>query len=151
MKGPNVMLGYLRADNPGVIEAPPDGWYDTGDIVKVDEMGFVTILGRAKRFSKIAGEMISLSAVEMKLQQVFPDAQHAVVSVPDAKKGEQLVMFTTDAALDTRTVLDGMKAAGSSTLMIPRNVLVLPELPVLGSGKTDYLGLNHIAREKVKP
>ncbi len=151
VKGPNVMLGYLRADNPGVIEAPPDGWYDTGDIVKVDEMGFVTILGRAKRFSKIAGEMISLSAVEMKLQQVFPDAQHAVVSVPDAKKGEQLVMFTTGDTLDTRTVLDGMKAAGSSTLMIPRNVLVLPELPVLGSGKTDYLGLNHIAREKVKP
>jgi acyl-[acyl-carrier-protein]-phospholipid O-acyltransferase/long-chain-fatty-acid--[acyl-carrier-protein] ligase len=151
VKGPNVMLGYLRADNPGVIEAPPDGWYDTGDIVKVDDLGFVTILGRAKRFSKIAGEMISLSAVESKLQQAFTEGQHAVVSVPDAKKGEQLVMFTTDETLDAKRVLDGMKAAGSTALMIPRNVIVLPELPVLGSGKTDYLRLNNIAREKVKP
>ena len=100
------MLGYLRADNPGVIEAPPDGWYDTGDIVKVDDMGFVTILGRAKRFAKIAGEMVSLAAVEAKLQQAFPDGQHAVVAVPDAKKGEQLVMFTTDEALDAQEVAD---------------------------------------------
>ncbi len=151
VKGPNVMLGYLRADNPGVIEAPPDGWYDTGDIVKVDDLGYVTILGRAKRFSKIAGEMISLSAVEAKLQQVFPDAQHAVVAVPDAKKGEQLVMFTTDETLDAKKVLEAMKAAGSTALLIPRNVIALPELPVLGSGKTDYLSLNNLAREKVKP
>jgi acyl-[acyl-carrier-protein]-phospholipid O-acyltransferase/long-chain-fatty-acid--[acyl-carrier-protein] ligase len=119
--------------------------------VKVDDLGFVTILGRAKRFSKIAGEMISLSAVESKLQQAFTEGQHAVVSVPDAKKGEQLVMFTTDETLDAKRVLDGMKAAGSTALMIPRNVIVLPELPVLGSGKTDYLKLNNIAREKVKP
>ena len=83
VKGPNIMLGYLRADNPGVIEAPPEGWYDTGDIVKVDDQGFVTILGRAKRFAKIAGEMVSLPPVETKLQAAFPDDQHAVVAVPD--------------------------------------------------------------------
>ena len=81
------MLGYLRADNPGVLETPPDGWYDTGDIVKIDDDGFITILGRAKRFAKIAGEMISLALVETKLAQALPEAQHAVVSVPDAQEG----------------------------------------------------------------
>jgi len=151
VKGPNVMLGYLRADNPGVIEPPPDGWYDTGDIVSIDDMEFVTILGRAKRFCKIAGEMISLAAVEAKLQQAFAEGQHAVVAVPDAKKGEQLVMFTNDAALDAKKVGDGMKAAGATALQVPRNVIVMPELPVLGSGKTDYVTLNRLAREQVKP
>ena len=95
IKGPNVMLGYLRADNPGVLEPPPEGWYDTGDIVTIDEHGYVTIQGRAKRFSKIAGEMVSLTALEAKLGELYKDHVHAVVAVPDAKKGEQLVMFTT--------------------------------------------------------
>ena len=98
MKGPNVMLGYLRADNPGVIEAPPDGWYDTGDIVRSMTTSFVTILGRAKRFSKIAGEMVSLSLGRIEAAGGLPGcSRHAVVAVPDAKKGEQLVLFTTDA------------------------------------------------------
>ncbi len=151
VKGPNVMLGYLRADNPGIIEAPPEGWYDTGDIVKVDHLGFVTILGRAKRFAKIAGEMISLSAVEAKLQQAFSDGQHAVVAVPDAKKGEQLVMFTTSEGLDQKKAADGMKANGSTALMVPRTVIALKDLPILGSGKTDYVSLARLAREHVKP
>jgi acyl-[acyl-carrier-protein]-phospholipid O-acyltransferase/long-chain-fatty-acid--[acyl-carrier-protein] ligase len=151
VKGPNIMLGYLRAEKPGIIEAPPDGWYDTGDIVKIDEDGFVTILGRAKRFSKIAGEMVSLGLVEQNLLKAFPDAQHAVVAVPDARKGEQLVLFTTDTTLDATKVADGLKALGMATLMVPRNVLTLAELPLLGSGKTDYQALNRVALEKVKP
>jgi acyl-[acyl-carrier-protein]-phospholipid O-acyltransferase/long-chain-fatty-acid--[acyl-carrier-protein] ligase len=151
VKGPNIMLGYLRADNPGVIEAPPEGWYDTGDIVKVDDRGYVTILGRAKRFSKVAGEMISLAAVEAKLQQALPDGHHAVVAVPDAKKGEQLVLFTTREGADRKAVSDAMKSAGAGDLMIPRNVIVMKELPVLGSGKTDYVTLNRLAREQVSP
>jgi acyl-[acyl-carrier-protein]-phospholipid O-acyltransferase/long-chain-fatty-acid--[acyl-carrier-protein] ligase len=151
VKGPNIMLGYLRAEKPGIIEAPPDGWYDTGDIVKIDEDGFVTILGRAKRFSKIAGEMVSLGLVEQNLLKAFPDAQHAVVAVPDARKGEQLVLFTTDTTLDATKVADGLKALGMATLMVPRNVLTLAELPLLGSGKTDYQTLNRLALEKVKP
>jgi len=150
VRGPNVMLGYLRADNPGVIEAPPDGWYDTGDIVKIDGQGFLTILGRAKRFSKIAGEMVSLSAVEAKLQAAFSDAAHAVVSIPDKKKGEQLVLVTTDPQIDRKGLAEGLKREGASDLMIPRNILNLRELPVLGSGKTDYVTLNRMAREQVK-
>lgn len=151
VKGPNVMLGYLKADKPGIIEPPPQGWYDTGDIVKVDDHGFVTILGRAKRFSKIAGEMVSLTLVESKLQKAFPDAQHAVVAVPDQKKGEQLVLFTTDATIDAKRVADAMKAEGATALMVPRNIIPVGELPVLGSGKTDYMTLNKMAREQVKP
>ncbi|MFT3988203.1 acyl-[ACP]--phospholipid O-acyltransferase [Aestuariivirga sp.] len=151
VKGPNIMLGYLRADNPGVIEPPPDGWYDTGDIVKVDEHGYVTILGRAKRFAKVAGEMISLSAVEGKLHSAFPDDLHAVVAVPDAKKGEQLVLFSTREGLDRKQVSDALKQGGATELMIPKNIIVRPELPLLGSGKTDYVTLNRLAQEQVKP
>jgi acyl-[acyl-carrier-protein]-phospholipid O-acyltransferase/long-chain-fatty-acid--[acyl-carrier-protein] ligase len=151
VKGPNVMLGYLRADNPGVIETPSDGWYDTGDIVKIDDDGFVTIMGRAKRFAKIAGEMISLALVETKLAKVLPDAQHAVVAVPDAKKGEQLVMFTTDGTIDARRTADALKALSTPALLVPRTVIALPELPLLGSGKTDYQTLNRLALEQVKP
>ncbi len=150
VKGPNIMLGYLRAENPGVIEPPPEGWYDTGDIVKVDDHGFVTILGRAKRFAKIAGEMVSLSAVEGKLHTAFPEALHAVVAVPDPKRGEQLVLFTTDQTLDRARVSEGLKRAGATDLMIPRNIIAIAEMPLLGSGKTDYVALNRLAREKVK-
>ena len=130
---------------------PPDGWYDTGDIVKIDDDGFITILGRAKRFAKIAGEMISLTLVETKLAQALPDGQHAVVAVPDDRKGEQLVMFTTDNAIDARKAGDALRAVDTPALMVPRNVIVLAELPLLGSGKTDYQTLNRLAREQVKP
>lgn len=149
IKGPNVMLGYLRADNPGVIEPPPDGWYDTGDIVTVDNMQYVTILGRAKRFCKVAGEMISLTAVEAKVQKHFPEAAFACVGVPDKKKGEQLVLFTTLKGADRKAISNAMKAEGASELMIPKNLIELDVLPLLGSGKTDYVTLNRLAREKV--
>jgi acyl-[acyl-carrier-protein]-phospholipid O-acyltransferase/long-chain-fatty-acid--[acyl-carrier-protein] ligase len=151
VKGPNIMLGYLRGDNPGVLETPPDGWYDTGDIVKVDDDGFITILGRAKRFAKIAGEMVSLTLVETKLAKAFPDVPLAVVSVPDARKGEQLVMFTADETIDAGRVAEVLKETATPALMIPRNVIALKELPLLGSGKTDYQTLNRTAREQVKP
>ena len=147
VKGPNIMLGYLRADTPGKIEPPMDGWYDTGDIVSVDDKGYVTILGRAKRFSKIAGEMISLTAVEAKLQEAFPGFAHAVVAIPDPRKGEQLVLFTTRHDLDRSTVAQGLKEVNATELMTPRIITPLSELPVLGTGKTDYVKLGHLARE----
>ena len=100
VKGPNVMLGYLRAEKPGVLEPPPEGWHDTGDIVTLDPLGFVTIKGRAKRFAKIAGEMVSLTAVEGIAVAVWPDQRHAVVSIPDSRKGERLVLVTDNAAAE---------------------------------------------------
>ncbi len=150
VKGPNIMLGYLRADTPGVIEPPPDGWYDTGDIVDVDALKFITILGRAKRFSKIAGEMVSLAAIEMKLQVAFPDVPQAVVAVPDKKKGEQLVLFTTLPKADRRIIGDALKREGASELMVPRTILQVESLPLLGSGKTDYVSLGRMALDKVE-
>src|ERR1700694_1006013 len=87
VRGPNVMLGYLKTDKPGVLEPPPDGWHDTGDIVTIDPQGFVTIKGRAKRFAKVGGEMISLAAVEAIASEVWPNALSAVASVPDPRKG----------------------------------------------------------------
>ncbi|MDP4824027.1 MAG: MFS transporter [Aestuariivirgaceae bacterium] len=146
VKGPNVMKGYLRADNPGVIEAPADGWYDTGDIVDIDAQGFITILGRAKRFSKVAGEMISLTAVETAISAVFPDDAHAVVAVPDAKKGEQLMLLTTNAALNRKRLQESLRGKVSE-LMVPRHVHYVGELPLLGTGKVDYVSLARLARE----
>jgi acyl-[acyl-carrier-protein]-phospholipid O-acyltransferase/long-chain-fatty-acid--[acyl-carrier-protein] ligase len=147
VKGPNVMLGYLRADNPGVIEAPPEGWYDTGDIVEVDEHRFVTILGRAKRFSKIAGEMVSLTAVEAKLQEAFPGENFAVVAIADQKKGEQLILFTTLVQPERMVISEALKIRGASDLMIPKILVHLKEIPLLGSGKTDYVTLTRVANE----
>lgn len=149
VKGPNIMLGYLRADNPGVLEPPPDGWYDTGDIVSVDERRFITILGRAKRFCKIAGEMVSLNAIETRLMELYPDAAHAVVAVPDKKKGEQLVMFTTLKDPDRKEIAAGLKKRGLAELAVPRNIFSIASLPILGSGKIDYVSINRMARERV--
>ena len=149
VKGPNIMLGYLRADNPGQIEAPPDGWYDTGDIVEVDDNRWVTILGRAKRFSKIAGEMVSLVAIESKLQEAYPEQKFAVVTVPDKKKGEQIVLFTTLARPDRKAISEGLKQRGATELMVPKAIIHVDEIPLLGSGKMDYVTLNRMAIDRV--
>lgn len=138
VKGPNVMLGYYRADNPGVIEEPIDGWYDTGDIVNIDEDGFVTILGRAKRFAKIAGEMVSLTRVETMVQDIFPEDSHAVVAIPDVKKGEQLVLVTTRKSVEKSELSKYAKENGITELAVPKTIIEIDKLPVLGSGKTDY-------------
>src|SRR5262249_2233377 len=94
VRGPNVMLGYLKADKPGVLEPPSEGWHDTGDIVAIDEQGFVTIKGRARRFAKVGGEMVSLAAVEALAAELWPNAPSAVVALPDPRKGERLLLVT---------------------------------------------------------
>lgn len=142
VKGPNVMLGYLLADRPGVLRPPESpygpGWYDTGDIVHLDGDGFVWIRGRAKRFAKVGGEMVSLTAVEALAQQVWPQNLHAVVSLPDPQKGEQLVLVTDCPGATRGHLLEAARAQGRSELTVPRRVLVVRQVPLLGSGKLDY-------------
>ncbi len=104
VKGPNVMLGYLRVENPGVLDPPPDGWHDTGDIVSIDQQGFITIKGRAKRFAKVGGEMVSFAAVEAIAAELWPDVLSAVTAVPDARKGERLILVTQKKDADPRRV-----------------------------------------------
>ncbi|HYD17873.1 MAG TPA: acyl-[ACP]--phospholipid O-acyltransferase [Patescibacteria group bacterium] len=146
IQGPNVMLGYLKADAPGILQPPDGGWYDTGDIVGLDEDGFITIQGRMKRFAKIAGEMVSLSAVEIALQKLWPGNQHAVVSVKDDKKGEKLILFTTYPSAAPEAISAHFKMLGLSELSVPKKILI-SEIPVLGTGKTDYVRLQKMAAE----
>lgn len=144
VKGPNVMLGYMKENNPGVLEAPDQGWYDTGDIVEIDEDGFIKISGRAKRFAKIAGEMISLGAVEAYATEVWPNAQHAVVAVPDARKGEQLVLVTEDQKAERADLLKYAKEQGLSELMVPKVIHLVDKIPLLGTGKIDYVSIRDL-------
>ncbi len=148
VRGPNVMLGYYRAENPGVLEPPADGWHDTGDIVSIDKDGFIKILGRAKRFAKIAGEMVSLSAVEALAAEVWPSVMSIVVSLPDARKGERLVLMSADQSLKREDFVRQIKAKGASELSIPAEIMVVPSLPLLGSGKPDYVAALALAKER---
>ena len=143
VKGPNIMTGYLLHDNPGQLVAPSSdvgaGWYDTGDIVDIDEHGFVTICGRAKRFAKVGGEMISLTTVETLASAVWKQSAHAALSIPDEKKGEQIILLTTEKDAERSAIVAEAKRKGQSELNVPRKVLTVAEIPVLGTGKTDYV------------
>jgi len=145
VSGPNVMLGYLLADRPGELQAA-GGEYDTGDIVEVDGDGFVRILGRAKRFAKIAGEMVSLGAVEELAARVWPDHAYAVVAVPDPRKGEQLVLVTDRRDADRARLLEVARTSGFAELAVPRQILAVDAVPLLGTGKTDYPAVQDLVR-----
>jgi len=147
VRGPNIMIGYFRADNPGELEPPPGGWHDTGDIVAIDAEGFVTIKGRAKRFAKIAGETISLGAVEDLVAGLWPEAAVAAVSAPDAHRGERVILATTEARATKTQVQAWLKIKGASEIMAPASVVVLEAIPLLGSGKADYVALAKRLRE----
>ena len=138
VRGPNVMLGYLRETAPGVLEPLIDGWYDTGDVCTVDADGFVTIVARAKRFAKVAGEMVSMPAAEALAARLWPDAAHAVVAVSDSRKGEALVLLTTRPGATLGALLAHARAFGAAEIGVPRTVQVVDALPLLGSGKVDY-------------
>jgi acyl-[acyl-carrier-protein]-phospholipid O-acyltransferase/long-chain-fatty-acid--[acyl-carrier-protein] ligase len=142
--GPNVMLGYLDPEAPGGLARPPDGWHDTGDIVAVED-GLVTIRGRAKRFAKIGGEMVSLAAVEAMVQSLWPAGSHVAVALPDARKGEQIVLATDFSAADREALAAHAKAQGFPELWLPKAVLVTA-IPVLGNGKVDYAGTAAMAK-----
>ena len=145
VRGPNMMAGYVTADAPGVIKPLPDGWHDTGDIVELDDAGRISIKGRAKRFAKLGGEMVSLSAVEAYVAQAWPDSIHAVVAVPDPRKGETLVLVTEKEDPDLGEIRAWAKEHGVAELMLPRRVISVEELPVLGTGKLNYGALDALA------
>jgi len=151
VRGPNVMLGYLRAENPGVLEPLVDGWHDTGDIVTIDASGFIVIKGRAKRFAKIAGEMVSLSAVEAMATAIWPQAMSVAVSIPDLRKGERVVLLTTQTEAAREALQRHAKSIGASELSVPSDIRIVDKIPLLGSGKTDYVGATQLARELADP
>ena len=165
VKGDNVMLGYMRASTPGELEPPVDedlaaafaegatkddgaGWYDTGDIVHVDEEGFIFIRGRAKRFAKIGGEMVSLAAVEEALREIWPEAVLGVVSIPDPRKGEQLALVIDSEDVTTSRIAAHFASRGLSPLWTPKRIVSVKQAPLLGSGKFDYRKAKELVLEK---
>ncbi len=145
VRGPNVMLGYYLFDNPGVIQTTAEGWYNTGDIVKIDEDGFVFIKGRVKRFAKVAGEMVSLETVENIANHAAPAHQHAATTQTDAQRGENILLYTTDSNLNREQLGNSAKQLGSPELAVARKIIVVDALPLLGTGKTDYVTLKNMA------
>ena len=143
VKGPNIMLGYIQDTDPGIIVPPSverlgKGWYDTGDIVEIDSEGYIKILGRAKRFAKIAGEMVSLSKVEEVASIIDPNVLHAAVHVQDKKRGEQIILFTESILISREKFLDVIKSSGLTELFLPKVFEVLKEIPILSTGKINY-------------
>ncbi|MGR8950834.1 MAG: AMP-binding protein [Gammaproteobacteria bacterium] len=152
VSGPNIMKGYLLAANPGQLVPPESkygkGWYDTGDIVAVDGEGYITIKGRSKRFAKVSGEMVSLTAVEQLAIEAWPESHHAAVSLPDPKKGEQVILLTTHKGATLHEL--SQSAVGVAQISLPRKVIAVDAVPVLATGKTNYIAATELAAEKIR-
>lgn len=148
VRGNNIMLGYLKIDAPGVLQATPESWHDTGDIVDIDDEGFVSILGRAKRFAKIGGEMVSLTQVEGWVASLWTQDQHCVCAVADARKGEKLILITTYNNADRKQLQQHIVKQGGAEIMVPREILYTKEIPLLGTGKLDYAAIQQLADDK---
>jgi acyl-[acyl-carrier-protein]-phospholipid O-acyltransferase/long-chain-fatty-acid--[acyl-carrier-protein] ligase len=138
IRGPNIMRGYIRPTAPLVLEEPEGGWHDTGDIVTIDDDGFLRIRGRVKRFAKMAGEMVSLAVVENCATSLWPDHMHAAVAIADPRKGEQIIMLTDYEKADRADLVAFARNHGVTELAIPKKIIHVDEIPVLGTGKTDY-------------
>ena len=148
VRGPNVMAGYINEG--GVLEPPPDGWHDTGDVVEISADNWITILGRVKRFAKIGGEMVSLTAAETLAASLWPDARHAVIAEPDNRKGERLVLVTDQQGATVAALVAHAQAQGSPELSAPRKIVKVPEIPVLGTGKTDYVAIQRLVETEAR-
>ena len=149
VRGPNLMSGYYRHDAPGVLDPPSSaagaGWHNTGDIASMDAEGYVSIMGRLKRFAKVAGEMVSLEVVEAIARAASSDAMHAATCISDAARGELIVLFTTDSALTRDQLAASARGLGYPEIAIPKRINVVAALPLLGTGKVDYLRLKQLA------
>ncbi len=148
VRGPNIMLGYLRED--GGVDAPDGGWHDTGDVVSMSDDRWITIKGRVKRFAKIAGEMVSLTAAEDLASAVWPDGRHAVISMPDKKRARNWFWSQTATMRRSQTWSLTPRPLGLPGLAVPRKILKVPEVPVLGSGKTDYVAIQRMADQDAR-
>lgn len=153
VRGPNLMKGYLRFEQPGMIQPPYSdllgtGWFDTGDVAEIDRHGFLFIKGRVKRFAKVAGEMVSLEQTENIAQIAAPMAQVAATSIEDKQRGEAIILFATQA-IDRETMQKAAREIGAPEIALPRKIMEIPEIPLLGSGKTDYTELRKLAEEMV--
>ena len=143
VRGPNIMAGYLAPG--GGLEPPPGGWHDTGDVVDLTEDNWIKILGRVKRFAKVGGEMVSLTAAEDIATAVWPDSRHAVIAMPDPKKGERLVLVTDRRDAEAGPLVAHAQTIGAPELAVPRKIIKVTEVPVLGTGKTDYVAITRMA------
>ena len=150
VRGPNVMLGYIKPENPGVIDPPHGGWHDTGDVVTIDEDGFIAIKGRLKRFAKIGGETVSLAVVENCASALWPDYAHAAVTIPDGRKGEQIVLVTTCPDAQRTDLIGWVHNHGVPELAVPRRILQVESVPVLGTGKTDYTKVQKTVKDSIE-
>ena len=151
LRGPNVMRGYLNEQANGGFKAL-GGWYDTGDIARVDPDGFLFILGRLKRFAKVSGEMVSLASIEEALAGGFPQyGQHfciAVEAIPDATRGEKIVAVANEGRLTLTQVREAVQRHGLSNLAVPRELKIIKDLPRLGSGKIDHRALQQLLQRE---
>jgi acyl-[acyl-carrier-protein]-phospholipid O-acyltransferase/long-chain-fatty-acid--[acyl-carrier-protein] ligase len=147
VRGPNVMSGYLTEAG---LEPPPGGWHDTGDVVDITDDNWIKILGRVKRFAKVGGEMVSLTAAEDIATAVWPDSRHAVIAMPDPKKGERLILVTDRRDAETGPLLSHAQTIGAPELAVPKKIIRVPEVPVLGTGKTDYVAITRMAEAEVR-
>ena len=147
VRGPNIMKGYISDDKPGHVVPLEGGWYDTGDIVSIDKEGYFVIRGRAKRFAKIGGEMVSLGVAENCAAALWPDYMHAAAIVPDPKKGERIILLTDHPDPKHHELLAWAQAHGVAEISVPKKILTTPVLPVLGAGKLDYVAITKMAAE----
>jgi len=149
VRGPNVMKGYISPDKPGAVNTLPDGWHDTGDVVSINEDGYYVIRGRVKRFAKIGGEMISLTVVENCAAAVWPDEMHAAAIAPDARRGEQIILVTEYDAPNRQDLLRWAQTHGVPEIAVPKRFVSVESLPVLGTGKLDYVSITQLAKESL--
>lgn len=149
VRGPNIMKGYITPEEPGVIKPLADGWHDTGDIVSIDEEGYIAIRGRMKRFAKIGGEMVSLAVVENCASAVWPDNLHGAAILSDSRKGEQIILVTDKQDADRGLLVAWARSHGVPEIAVPKTVISVAEVPVLGTGKMDYVAVKRLAEDGV--